>query len=219
MIDILTTGQIKILKRLPISLKKNFVFSGGTALAAFYFCHRLSDDLDFFGKKIDQNIYLSEMEGILRSNQFKIESINKIYDRCIFSVQEDDEQIKMEFVPLYFKRLQQPTHNEEFNLNVESLKDLTTNKIMAMADRFEIKDFVDIFFIAQKTKWSFLDMINLAKQKLNLPYAYTINLSRLNFNKELFNHIQFTVDVDPGQIIDFFDKSDKEIKSTLMKDF
>ena len=155
-----------MLERLPISLKDNFVFSGGTALAAFYLGHRLSEDLDFFAKGMKQNIYISEIEGILKKHQFDIDSVNKIYDRYLFSMKVDDEQIKMEFVPLYFRRLQQPTYHDALNIHIESLKDLTTNKIMAMPDRFEVKDYVDIFFIAQQTNWRFVDMINLAQQKM-----------------------------------------------------
>jgi len=210
---------MNILKRLPVSLKENFVFSGGTALAAFYLGHRLSDDLDFFGKHMAQDIYLSEIEGILEKKKFHIDAVNKIYDRCIFSIQEDGEQIKMEFVPLYFKRLQQPTHHDALNIYIENLKDLTANKIMAMADRFEIKDYVDIFFIAQKMNWRFVDMINFAREKLKAPYAYTIDLSRVLSNKRLFNHIQFTVDIDPDQIINFFDQSNKDVHAMLMQDF
>jgi predicted nucleotidyltransferase component of viral defense system len=217
--NILTKGQKNILKRLPLSLKNNFVFSGGTALAAFYLEHRLSEDLDFFGKNLGQDIFLSEIQGILTNCPFEICSVNKIYDRCIFSVQENDEQIKMEFVPLYFKRLQPPTNHDAFNIDIESLKDLTANKIMAMADRFEIKDYVDMYFIAQRMNWRFQDMIKLAQQKLDMPYEYTINLSRVISNKALFNHIQFTVDVDIDQIIDFFVQSNKEIQSMVTQDF
>jgi len=219
MMNILTNGQKKLLKSLPVTLKDNFVFSGGTALASFYLGHRLSDDLDFFGQYINQDIYISELEGILRNHKFHIDSVSKIYDRCIFSIQEEGEQIKIEFVPLYYQRLQQPTHHKEFNIHIESLDDLTTNKIMAMADRFEIKDYVDIFFIAQKKNCRFIDMINMAQQKLNLPYKYTIDLSRIISNKAFFNHIQFTVDVDLDQIINFYDQSNKEIQSTLMQDY
>jgi len=129
---ILTNGQINILKRLPASLKDNFVFAGGTVLAAFYLGHRLSDDLDFLGKHMGQDIYLSELEGILRNHKFHIDSVNKIYDRCIFSIQEGDERIKMGFVPLYFNRLQHPVYLDEFNINIESLKDLTSNKITVL---------------------------------------------------------------------------------------
>jgi predicted nucleotidyltransferase component of viral defense system len=219
MIHILTNGQKNILERLPVSLKDNFVFSGGTALAAFYLGHRLSDDLDFFGKVMEQDLYISEIEGILKKHNFDIDSVNKIYDRCIFSVRIEDEQIKLAFVPQYFKRLQPPIYNDGFNIHIESLKDLTTNKIIAMADRFEIKDYVDIFYIAQQTNWRFVDMINLAQQKLNMPYAYTIDLSRITSKKKLFNSIQFTTKVDPEQIIEFFDQSNKEIQKMLLQDF
>jgi predicted nucleotidyltransferase component of viral defense system len=70
--NILTKGQKNILKGLPLSLKNNFVFSGGTALAAFYLEHRLSEDLDFFGKNLGQDIFLSEIQGILTNCPFEI---------------------------------------------------------------------------------------------------------------------------------------------------
>ena len=36
----------------------DFYLSGGTALAAFYFQHRLSDDLDFFSFTDTDNMFL-----------------------------------------------------------------------------------------------------------------------------------------------------------------
>ena len=35
---------------------KNFYFTGGTVLAAFYLSHRLSEDLDFFNEREEKEI-------------------------------------------------------------------------------------------------------------------------------------------------------------------
>ena len=47
--EILTAFQRQLLKHIgQSSIANNFYLTGGTALAAFFLHHRLSEDLDFF---------------------------------------------------------------------------------------------------------------------------------------------------------------------------
>lgn len=216
---ILTDGQKSILTRLPDSLKENFVFAGGTALSEYYLSHRFSDGLDFFALDKGQAVRLFEIKGILKRKGFQIESQRKIFDRCIYSILENDELIKMEFVPLYFPRLKSPVDRQEFGLKIESLEDLTANKIMALAERFEVKDFVDIYYISKQTGWNFQYMIELAQAKESLPYQYTVNVSRIFDHREKLDQVRFTQAIDSYQILSFFKKVDQDLKASLETDF
>ena len=81
-------------------------------LIFIYYIDRLSNDLDFFAVDPSQNIRLTEIEGILNQNNFNVDYVTKIYDRCIYYIIEDDEQIKIEFAPLYFTKLKGVQHKK-----------------------------------------------------------------------------------------------------------
>ncbi len=216
---VLSKGQRRILDLLPVSLKKRFVFGGGTALAEYYLSHRLSEDLDFFALNRKQPVRLIEIEGILKNAGFEIDSVNKLFDRCVYGIRIYDECIKTEFVPLYFSRLQTPMECSRFNLKIESLRDLAANKIMAMSERFEIKDFVDVYAISRHAGWRFIDMMKFAEAKESLPYRYVVHISRIFAYREELNQIRFIEPFDVDQILDFYKRSDKELKSISTVDF
>ena len=134
---VLSAAQKRILLELPESLRQRFVFAGGTALAAFHLQHRLSEDLDFFARQADTEVWGADIELSLAS-KFRVLTQERIYDRRIYHL-DAGGIVKVEFVPLYFSRLQPPIHIDA--LWVEDLPDLAANKIMALADRFDIKDF------------------------------------------------------------------------------
>lgn len=125
---------------------ENFYLSGGTALAAFYFQHRLSDDLDFFTFTPPDTVFLHSFINKIKE-EAKLNDVNfeKLYDRNIFFFLRDSEQLKIEFSLYPFKQLENPIKKE--GIWIDSLKDIAANKLMAMLDRFDPKDFVDLFFL------------------------------------------------------------------------
>lgn len=216
---ILSEGQRRFLDFLPVTLKERFVFGGGTALAEYYLSHRLSEDMDFFALSQNQPVRLIEIAGILKNAGFEIDSVNKLFDRCVYGVRIYDEFIKTEFVPLYFPRLQTPMACSRFNLKVESLRDLAANKIMAMSERFEIKDFVDVYAISRHAGWRFFDMMKFAEAKEALSYRYAVHISRIFAYRKELSQIRFIEPFDVDQILDFYKRSDKELKSISTVDF
>ncbi|MFO7761593.1 MAG: nucleotidyl transferase AbiEii/AbiGii toxin family protein [Desulfobia sp.] len=217
MTEILSKEQNSILAALPDSLKENFVFSGGTALAAFYLFHRLSEDLDFVALTEDQPVIFGEIGGILKRFQ-DVELQTKLYDRCIYYLPAGKkEAVKVEFVPLYFPRIK-PVEKES-GLYLESLEDLAAGKIMAMADRFEEKDFVDVFSISRETGWDFRDMIKLAGKRNPMPYEYVVNPQRILNHPDGLTELHFVKPVDAREIIEFFRKADQDLRDSLSTDF
>ncbi len=199
---VLTEQQIEILKKMPEEIKENFVLSGGTCLSAFYLGHRKSEDLDFFSFSFNNKMPFSKIETILKKN-FSVKSHNRIFDRNIFNIMD----VKIEFVPLYFKRINEPKKEKDFNIFIESLEDICANKIIAMTDRREIKDYIDIFFVSTKKNINFQKLIDLAKEKYNGAYEYLLNFDILNSMKDDFKEIKFLEEkVDFNEIIDFYSK-------------
>lgn len=130
-------------------LAKIFYLTGGTALAEFYFHHRLSEDIDLFTKddfniaKIDA--FINKVQNILQPKDVYRQ---RIYDRYAYNFHFQDQIVKVEFVRYEFDNLKK-THDFD-RLMVNDLYDIAVNKFFTIFDRNEVKDFVDLFFVFKK---------------------------------------------------------------------
>ncbi len=129
----------------------DFYLTGGTALAAYYFQHRFSEDLDFFSFKEPDKFFLhgftEKLKNLLKADSVRFE---RLYDRNQFFFRFGQEELKVEFAKYPFIQLGEPAVKD--GIKVDSLKDIAANKLMAMLDRFDPKDFVDLFYLLRKFK-------------------------------------------------------------------
>lgn len=147
--EILTGDQKKAIATVNAEpALSDFYLTGGTALAGYYLYHRLSEDLDFFVFKKPDSIFLHAFVEKLKNelNAFSIR-YEKLYDRHQFFFTLSDEELKIEFTQYPFPQLEKPSVKE--NVKIDSIRDISANKIMALLDRFDPKDFVDLFFLLQ----------------------------------------------------------------------
>lgn len=149
---ILTKTQEKVIKLIAGEPKlADFYLTGGTALAGFYLKHRLSDDLDFFTSKPPDSIFLhSFADKIRQALNAKSARFEKIYDRNQFFFDFGKTELKLEFTVYPFAQLEKP--KTIGGIKIDSLRDIAANKLMAMLDRFDPKDFADLFFLLKKFK-------------------------------------------------------------------
>lgn len=146
-----------------------YYLTGGTALSEFYLQHRYSDDLDFFPRekrslKEDYEIF----SKIFSNHGFEIISaeVSSEYARFfVSSARRPGEQLKIEFardVPAMIS----PSEMHE-NIIVDSFEDIAVNKVCAILNRepSEPKDFVDLFFILEDSKYSVDYLMNRAREK------------------------------------------------------
>ena len=128
-----------------------FYLTGGTALAAYYLRHRLSEDLDFFCFEEADNIFLHAFAEQIKT-EIGAESLHyeRLYDRSQYFFHVNKAEFKVEFSRYPFKQL----GNSEIigGLKIDSFRDIAANKLMALIDRFDPKDFIDMFFILKKVK-------------------------------------------------------------------
>lgn len=129
---------------------KDFYLTGGTALAAYYLQHRLSDDLDFFTFEKPDTMHIArvgeEFRTALNASEVRFQ---RLYDRNQFLFRfPDAEELKIEFSHYPFRQFEKPRLHD--GLRVDSLRDIAANKLMTMVDRFDPKDFVDLFFILKE---------------------------------------------------------------------
>lgn len=147
--------------------KDMFYLSGGTALAAFYLRHRYSDDLDFFTDASDfPQLAVERIAEKIRSaiGAEKTE-YQRLYDRRIFFFQKSSGELKVEFASYPFAALHPRTSRS--NIMVDSLEDLAANKMMALMDRIEPKDFTDLYFLLHENHTT-LDRIRaMVEQKFH----------------------------------------------------
>lgn len=130
-----------------------FYLTGGTALSACYYNHRLSEDIDLFTPKLfDQILVVGMMRDI--SKQMKASSkVNKIHDSLRYDMMLPNKQLfKIDFVPYQFTQLKKPWLLN--GLAVDSIEDISVNKLLAISQRTASKDYVDLYEILKKyTLW------------------------------------------------------------------
>jgi predicted nucleotidyltransferase component of viral defense system len=166
-LEILTPLQKKLLNAVGKSdLKGDFYLTGGTALSAFYLKHRISEDLDFFtGTPKRVAIALPSVKEIAEVLGLELEVVRE-FDTYIEVVLSDESgaTVRCDFAQDSPYRLAEPVFEEEYGIYVDSLVDICCNKLSALFDRAEPKDFVDVFFLAKEYK-PFAEMVNTAKKK------------------------------------------------------
>jgi len=170
----LTDHQTAVIQALAESpLRHTFYWTGGTALAYFHLQHRFSYDVDLFS---DQSIELSEVLPLIRDiarrcGLKKIEQ-KKIHDRWEFLLTNGSET-RVEFVFYNFPHLK----NKRIwkGVRIDSLDDMAANKTMALMERHEPKDIVDIYYLLTRKKYTVRRLLSLAQKKFGVvpsPYVF-----------------------------------------------
>lgn len=152
-------------------VKDLFYLSGGTALAAFYLHHRYSDDLDFFTDAGDFPQIAIELiaEKIRAAIGAEKTEYQRLYDRRIFFFKKSSEELKVEFTSYPFAALH--PRMRQGGVLVDSLEDLAANKMMALIDRVEPKDFTDLYFLLHENHITIDHIRSLVEQK----FYFSIN--------------------------------------------
>lgn len=162
------TEQQKILLRRFTAWPHASVFylTGGTALSAFYLRHRSSEDLDFFTEgDLETELILTFLRSIPEFLELKLE---RKFDRKIFLISFlGGDQLRAEFTKYPFKAIN-PFKTVE-GIQVDSMHDILANKLMALTDRKDAKDYVDIYFILKECPNLSIDqMIEMPEQKFGI---------------------------------------------------
>lgn len=148
-------------------IAEKFFITGGTALSVFYLHHRASEDIDFFSTEFqDLNITDATLKKVFKNDIALIQSSSEFYSYLI-------KEVKVDFVfdPLSIiqkRPLVRLKVGKE--ILIDTLGNICSNKLSAIASRFEAKDIIDFYFIS-KIVWkgskenSFLTCYNMARKK------------------------------------------------------
>jgi predicted nucleotidyltransferase component of viral defense system len=165
--EILTPFQQQLLRhagRSPIA--SSFYVTGGTALAAFFLHHRLSEDLDFF--TADPNA-VQLVRGHLEQIALQLDAgleFSRTFNTFVecFITSRNGERVKLDFAQDTPFRLSPTTLATEYALQVDSAVDIASNKLAALFGRAAAKDFVDVYFIHHEMM-PFHELLPQAREK------------------------------------------------------
>ncbi len=146
---------------------QNYYLSGGTALAGFYLHHRFSDDLDFFSYEDPDPTLIERVAGEIANSLQAQTRFEKLHDRRLFFFTKNKEELKVEFTRYPFQQLE-PVKTVD-GIRIDSLRDIAANKLAALLDRFDPKDFVDLYYLLQNVP---LETIQQDTQK---KFSFTIS--------------------------------------------
>lgn len=135
--------------------RSNFYFTGGTALAEFYLHHRESVDLDFFSQKeFDTQTITNFLEDLSHkySFEFRSELVKPVFINLLKF--KNGKTLKVDFARYPYKRIREGKKYQGFAIDSEM--DIAINKLFALNQRIQVKDFVDLYFLLKK--YSFWDL-------------------------------------------------------------
>lgn len=135
-----------------------FYLTGGTALAAFHLRHRYSDDLDLFTNGSDVGFLWPMVQALAPRLGFEVESRTPQFVRIRFG-----KELKVDFVQDTPFRAGVPVRHGTWQ--VDSLENMTLNKISAIQGRLDVKDYVDLYFLLKDRPGRILDLLKQARQK------------------------------------------------------
>ena len=128
-----------------------FFLTGGSALGIFYLQHRMSYDLDFFttDTSIQWHLLDNEVRSISDCIEAHCEAITAAPTFRRYELKRKQEQEILDFVVEMTPQIDvEKTHFGK--LRVDTLREITVNKICTLIGRCELKDLVDLFFLNKR---------------------------------------------------------------------
>lgn len=182
---ILTEKQKLFIDNLPEIILVSFYLTGGTALSAFYLEHRLSQDFDLFTDTEETMPPIEFLTGMISKLPF-IEDIRyeRLFDRRIFAATfKDGDILKVEFTTYPFRSIEKRARVGK--LMVDSLLNIITAKLFALTDRYDPKDFVDLYFVLHKFDWTLSDLITKTEERFGIKGLNFVIPERLLLVKKI----------------------------------
>ncbi|MBI5487679.1 MAG: nucleotidyl transferase AbiEii/AbiGii toxin family protein [Deltaproteobacteria bacterium] len=162
----LTPAQRALLDRLDASeLASSFYLTGGVALSAFHLHHRDSLDLDLFSR-----LPFDPKRVVRWLNEVAAGAVvpHRTGDRYEFTVLIESERVRVEFVHYDFDRIE-TTGTHHGRIAVDGLRDIAANKLSAVIERLEPKDFADLLFLLRRDDVPLARVIDDCRRKFGWP--------------------------------------------------
>lgn len=129
--------------------EERFFLTGGSALGLFYLDHRRSYDLDLFtSHEVDGKEVRNLVQRVAAQIEAECAPVRTAPDFHRFRLTRGDER---EIVDVVVDRAPQldPEKASFDGIRVDTLREITANKLTTLLSRTELKDVVDLYFLEQ----------------------------------------------------------------------
>ena len=130
--------------------EQRFFLTGGSALGLFYLHHRRSYDLDFFSSEaVDGKEVQNLVQRVAEQVGAQCDSLRTAPDYHRFRLVRGEER---EIIDVVVDRAPQvdPDKASFDGIRVDTLREMTANKLTTLLSRLELKDVVDLYFLEKK---------------------------------------------------------------------
>lgn len=166
---ILTPFQQKFLELLANDpyVTRRFYFTGGTALSEFYLKHRLSEDFDLFS---ENEVQYSPVDSFLTKIAPKLGIVEREHRPFLglhsFMLRlKNGGKFKIDFNFYPHPRIN--IGKKYKKLHIDSLYDITVNKVHTLFLKPRTRDYVDIYYIFQSGDYDWRRLVLDAKAKFD----------------------------------------------------
>jgi hypothetical protein len=164
-LDVLYPFQDRVIKVLN-QADTEFYLTGGTASSRGYLQHRFSDDLDYFVN--DDHRFGLWVERIIQafaqSKNWSCKVVMKEERFARLNLTENDVLLKLEFINDVPARVGEVVNHPVLG-RMDTAENILANKVTAILDREEPKDFADIWGLCTQKGLSLKEAINGAQGK------------------------------------------------------
>lgn len=216
--EILNANQLAVLRKISEDkfISEKFYLTGGTALAGFYLRHRLSEDLDFFSEK---EFDVSAISVFFQKNRaaLKISKIDfqQSYNRNLFFLHLPDGILKTEFT--YFPFTPISKVEIQMGIKTDSALDIAVNKLFTIYQRTAARDYIDLYCIVRKYKWTIDELIKKTKLKFDW-HIDPIQLGTQFIKSETASDLPIMIEkIDPKDWREFFKNEASKLKGQIVK--
>jgi len=167
-LEIINKVQQEILYQFgDVTDSKEFYLTGGTALSIFYLKHRRSNDLDFFTNSPEIILPFSySLEENLKKVNCSIQRQRGLHSFVEIMATKDKESTNIHLAQDTPYRLEAVKQFIDYpKLNVDSLKDIATNKLLTLFGRATLRDFIDVYFLVKRKHFTTKELVLGAKNK------------------------------------------------------
>lgn len=192
------------------ALRSEVVFGGGAALAALHLHHRTSEDVDFFVMRQLEPVELEPLARSLTTPTRKTE-VEVLGPRtCLTLLRRSREVGRIDFAYYPFDPVGRRTKWR--GLTVESLEDMTVNKVQAVLSRNRPRDFVDLYFLLQEGPLRDLGhLLGLVRAKFEVgPHRLGL-AQRLLLVRDATELPRMIRPVTLGELVAFFEERAREL--------
>jgi hypothetical protein len=195
---------------------REVVFGGGAALAACYLHHRRSQDLDFFLNREVGPEEVAPLSKVLESTSTKVE-VEVIAPRTsLVLVRRNGYVGRLDFA--YYPFAPVGRRIRWRGLTVESLEDMTVNKLQAVLSRNQPRDFVDLYFLLREGPLRDLGiLLGLVRAKFEVgPHPLGL-AARLLLAREIQELPRMLRRVSLGELVAFFENHARKLVRSVQR--